>query len=317
MSSLPLISRGGCLTCKSKHKKCDETKPNCQRCERSGLECSGYLFLSCDAEGKTVKLWTNPRPKLPKHQGAPQKQSRQGAAMSTSVGFMEERATVATRGNDLDLENLYSVLHLPFGSTEFPTSIGDHRTNTTSGEAPPSWRSELAGRVATLRNTTSYAPTGVFGCSATQQGNLMIDSQWHFPLPSKHSYAASPSLDPQGSEAEYGYIRRLLFGSLVLDRNAESNSLPFVLERFAAWIHRAAFDPVKIARRIKCSIVEHFTYSAEARWITIILANLIGRSANSRLMSQACTPEWRVHSLYLAETGSPKDSRFLLCFSLR
>ncbi|KIW35420.1 uncharacterized protein PV07_02117 [Cladophialophora immunda] len=33
----------GCLTCKRRHLKCDEGKPNCLRCERSSRHCDGYV----------------------------------------------------------------------------------------------------------------------------------------------------------------------------------------------------------------------------------------------------------------------------------
>ncbi|OAQ65502.1 Zn(2)-C6 fungal-type DNA-binding domain-containing protein [Pochonia chlamydosporia 170] len=35
-------SRAGCLTCKQKHVKCDEARPNCQKCLQKGLACGGY-----------------------------------------------------------------------------------------------------------------------------------------------------------------------------------------------------------------------------------------------------------------------------------
>ncbi|CAI6096084.1 unnamed protein product [Clonostachys chloroleuca] len=35
-------SRAGCLTCKSKHIKCDEKRPSCQKCTDKGLRCGGY-----------------------------------------------------------------------------------------------------------------------------------------------------------------------------------------------------------------------------------------------------------------------------------
>lgn len=35
-------SRGGCGTCKKRHRKCDETRPSCRQCQASGLECAGY-----------------------------------------------------------------------------------------------------------------------------------------------------------------------------------------------------------------------------------------------------------------------------------
>ncbi|KAL4869621.1 hypothetical protein BDV12DRAFT_167706 [Aspergillus spectabilis] len=35
-------SRNGCITCKIRHVKCDEEKPECLQCQRSGRKCDGY-----------------------------------------------------------------------------------------------------------------------------------------------------------------------------------------------------------------------------------------------------------------------------------
>lgn len=35
-------SRNGCITCKKKRLKCDETKPNCENCGKKGIVCGGY-----------------------------------------------------------------------------------------------------------------------------------------------------------------------------------------------------------------------------------------------------------------------------------
>ncbi|KAH7075668.1 fungal-specific transcription factor domain-containing protein [Paraphoma chrysanthemicola] len=35
-------SRNGCITCKNKRLKCDETKPTCQQCARRAVTCGGY-----------------------------------------------------------------------------------------------------------------------------------------------------------------------------------------------------------------------------------------------------------------------------------
>ncbi|KAJ5166237.1 uncharacterized protein N7482_005018 [Penicillium canariense] len=35
-------SRNGCITCKAKRLKCDETKPTCHQCERRKVPCGGY-----------------------------------------------------------------------------------------------------------------------------------------------------------------------------------------------------------------------------------------------------------------------------------
>jgi hypothetical protein len=35
-------ARTGCLTCKKRHVKCDESRPTCKRCQKTGLVCAGY-----------------------------------------------------------------------------------------------------------------------------------------------------------------------------------------------------------------------------------------------------------------------------------
>ncbi|KAH8800355.1 hypothetical protein F5884DRAFT_810084 [Xylogone sp. PMI_703] len=35
-------TRTGCITCKNRHVKCDETKPSCQRCTSTKRKCEGY-----------------------------------------------------------------------------------------------------------------------------------------------------------------------------------------------------------------------------------------------------------------------------------
>ena len=43
--------RTGCLTCKVRHKKCDETRPTCLTCSSTGRKCDGYM----DPSLKTVE----------------------------------------------------------------------------------------------------------------------------------------------------------------------------------------------------------------------------------------------------------------------
>ncbi|KAI1003220.1 hypothetical protein K3495_g4986 [Podosphaera aphanis] len=35
-------TKTGCMTCRKRKKKCDETKPHCNNCQRGGFTCSGY-----------------------------------------------------------------------------------------------------------------------------------------------------------------------------------------------------------------------------------------------------------------------------------
>ncbi|KAK2879991.1 hypothetical protein FQN49_000684 [Arthroderma sp. PD_2] len=60
-------SRNGCVTCKSKRLKCDETKPTCQQCQKRNVTCGGYKkdfkWRSFEESSFTGKS----RPKLKKH----------------------------------------------------------------------------------------------------------------------------------------------------------------------------------------------------------------------------------------------------------
>lgn len=35
-------SRGGCLNCKARKRKCDQGRPECQACSQRGMRCQGY-----------------------------------------------------------------------------------------------------------------------------------------------------------------------------------------------------------------------------------------------------------------------------------
>ncbi|KAK3986148.1 hypothetical protein QBC44DRAFT_352591 [Cladorrhinum sp. PSN332] len=58
--------RTGCVTCKTRHVKCDERKPTCFRCERAGMSCAGYV--------------TNPEPRI----------SRRAARSAEHLRFAEK-----------------------------------------------------------------------------------------------------------------------------------------------------------------------------------------------------------------------------------
>ncbi|KAF2272141.1 uncharacterized protein EI97DRAFT_462241 [Westerdykella ornata] len=47
-SSAKARSKTGCITCRKRKKKCDETKPFCQSCKKNNIHCEGY---------KPVELW--------------------------------------------------------------------------------------------------------------------------------------------------------------------------------------------------------------------------------------------------------------------
>ncbi|KAK1585455.1 fungal-specific transcription factor domain-containing protein [Colletotrichum navitas] len=47
-------SKEGCLTCRTRRKKCDEVKPDCTLCRRSGRECSWPVIAKSDGPEETT-----------------------------------------------------------------------------------------------------------------------------------------------------------------------------------------------------------------------------------------------------------------------
>ncbi|RAL02768.1 Zn(II)2Cys6 transcription factor [Aspergillus ibericus CBS 121593] len=52
----------GCVTCKIRKVKCDETKPSCQRCSSTGRKCDGYNPVPQKPTSKALKVVQMPSP---------------------------------------------------------------------------------------------------------------------------------------------------------------------------------------------------------------------------------------------------------------
>ncbi|QDS70105.1 hypothetical protein FKW77_005179 [Venturia effusa] len=74
----------GCLTCKIRHVKCDETKPKCMRCTSTGRVCDGY------AEPAPTKSKSTRSSKSPKSAASPPSPAKQLSVFAGSV--LERRA---------------------------------------------------------------------------------------------------------------------------------------------------------------------------------------------------------------------------------
>ncbi|KAI7769203.1 hypothetical protein LZL87_011920 [Fusarium oxysporum] len=117
-------SRGGCVTCRSKHAKCDETKPTCKSCAARGQKCGGYR-LDVRWSTKHEKRTRQPqsRPRQSRAEGLPSARSTEAQSDTHSqVLYRSENASVAYRDsissaaaivpNDFDPAESASVFHL-------------------------------------------------------------------------------------------------------------------------------------------------------------------------------------------------------------
>ncbi|CAE6472261.1 unnamed protein product [Rhizoctonia solani] len=68
--------------------------------------------------------------------------------------------------------------------------------------------------------------------------------------------------NPVGLADENSYITR----SLSLDRNVESNTLPFILNAYALWAIRMMFDPHRIIGIGRTYVFRHYAASESSRW---------------------------------------------------
>lgn len=68
-------SRDGCITCKAKRLKCDETKPSCKQCHKRSVPCGGYFkdykWRPCFEESTLNNRRTAPPPRARRRNSTP------------------------------------------------------------------------------------------------------------------------------------------------------------------------------------------------------------------------------------------------------
>ncbi|CAE6404506.1 hypothetical protein ACGC1H_002051 [Rhizoctonia solani] len=88
-------------------------------------------------------------------------------------------------------------------------------------------------------------------------------------------------VEPDDEIDEDESVKQIIYGTMRLDMNAEGNVLPYVLESYAAWITRTAFEPKKAAPGTRDLILKQFSDSADSRWTVTTLAQVVRTLADS------------------------------------
>ncbi|KAG8757131.1 hypothetical protein FRC11_004774 [Ceratobasidium sp. 423] len=82
-------------------------------------------------------------------------------------------------------------------------------------------------------------------------------------------------------------VSQIICQPLVLDKNVESNALPFVLQNYATWVARMAYEPLKVAGLARDFVVKQFEDGQESRWTLILLPNIGGRLGRGAMIDEA------------------------------
>ncbi|KAK2052671.1 hypothetical protein LY76DRAFT_598429 [Colletotrichum caudatum] len=118
--------RTGCLTCRGRKKKCDETKPRCRGCERNKLECQWPLTVPSSGASRPAREAPVSRDKS-SHTARPSA-ARSTASPESSTGASQ--SPQAVRDSSLGFE--------PFNFASQPTSSESPAAATIASSPGPS-----------------------------------------------------------------------------------------------------------------------------------------------------------------------------------
>ncbi|CAE6479728.1 unnamed protein product, partial [Rhizoctonia solani] len=291
-------STTGCLACKIKRKKCDETKPHCLRCQKSRMGCPGYTYIE-HPNKSNKKLRTLPAPR-------------------TRVGQSRATADQSTPLESTQEPGLRPQDHLSLGHDMVPPQALYNlpSTSVVMGVRAPvpsftgSFQHSLFGFNATPRSTIDAPNLDPISIPPGTSATAPMTSGQASLLEALFSLNQGPNLDPPPQFAQL--TNDLLSGSdvvsrclpldakvqddatkyededlegvasvicrqPVLDRTAESNALPFVLQSYARWISRLALDPLKVTHIARDFVFSQFGDGYQSRWIIALLANIGNR----------------------------------------
>ncbi|QRV75717.1 Fungal specific transcription factor domain [Ceratobasidium sp. AG-Ba] len=144
-------------------------------------------------------------------------------------------------------------------------SLATFRPPGASGSVKPNM---TAGQASLFQALLSLgeANTSPLSYSASQTPSSH-GSTWPSPDSEQDESATSEESDPEG-------IREIVCRTPTLDKNAPTNSLPFVLQSYSRWITRTVFEPLKVAGEARDWLMMRFNQSEDSRWTVTLMANV-------------------------------------------
>ncbi|CAE6416539.1 unnamed protein product [Rhizoctonia solani] len=349
MSTTLPRSSTGCLTCKTRRKKCDETKPKCLRCQRLGVECPGYVYVAYKNQ-RAQRLRTLPAPprinapvlrsppesraiepshgcgsplyaipldtwsEVPAHTPGFNVPGCPSGALGSQDAPADVRTGVATANNVIDFSWVNSAVgdftlmalsdpwmnlqtpdllqtHDEHASTVFDVALTDQSQFVSP---PPSVGPVLMtpGQASLFQDLLSLGhlqdePLPLSNsCRASSESNQSTDTSPSWLSPGVQNDNADADVDEEDQDQDPEGAIMIISRMPALDPNVESNALPFVLQNYAAWISRRAFEPLKLTGVARDLVFSHFGGGEESRWTLTLLANVGGTLARTNDMDR-------------------------------
>ncbi|KAL1849535.1 glutamate decarboxylase gad1 [Paecilomyces lecythidis] len=198
-------SRNGCITCKTKRLKCDETKPTCQQCHKRNVECGGYKkdFKWRPFEESNFVTRSTPRPK---------KVTAANSSLSSSAP-----AHIANLSGDGPTSPVGSRRATPLTSPSFNHPLPQGSPTFGIDGSPPTGTSLPTDPLQASRSSTEFS-AGTFPDhspnDAFSAGQDLLQSD----------PGSLGILDPSDDLSE------LMFSSSGMDLDAANQSIPFQID---------------------------------------------------------------------------------------
>ncbi|CAE6478216.1 unnamed protein product [Rhizoctonia solani] len=169
-----------------------------------------------------------------------------------------------------------------------PSFVPDLRETPKTSPHPFSPQHQVVRQLLTppdsLHDSDGYTPTaamtpGRANCLQSLLSLAWPDDQlnaWVSPSPGpeRPPYPLETDLyDDVDDFQDPENVQGALFSSLSLDRNVQSNCLPFILQAHAIWLPRFLFEPLRIVHLARDYAFRTYDLGEESRWRLNLLAN--------------------------------------------
>ncbi|CEL61386.1 hypothetical protein RSOLAG1IB_09989 [Rhizoctonia solani AG-1 IB] len=268
----------GCALCKTRHKKCDETKPQCLRCVSAGRTCTYDYVEYPESESYRVKR-TRP------------------ANRTTHAKLLQSSQNATFSHSDTKTTSL--LLHPASGGSALPPCTvppepqnnevcRDPYIDSTPWEIAESTPHNYLGLPPVSLQSASNYNLGSIDTSATLDHALMICKDFSeldlVPLVLDPALCELALIDNESNyEDDPEGIHALWYTTPTMDKNVKDNTLPFVLQSYSRWALIQVFEPLKVVHSMRNQISLQFS-SKNSREKTILIANVMNIFAKNLVL---------------------------------